>query len=253
MKRIFFLLPLLCLFACSRTESSEITLVSYNVGNFSKYKENSLPDIAELIMSTGATIVALNELDSCNRRHDAYQAKDLAEALGNWDYHFAAAFPYKGGAYGNAVVTSDKVIRREVVNLAREDGKEPRVVAVVETDKCVLGSIHIDFKGEVAPTSQVERTTEWFKSEYGHSSKPVFLCGDFNHEPGSDILEQIEEDWTLISGEDYTYPTDAPCKCIDFICTLKDAAPVRVLSSEVLTEGTETLSDHFPVKAVVSF
>ena len=33
----------------------------------------------------------------------------------------------------------------------------------------------------------------------------------------------------------------------------KDAAPVEVVSSEVLTEGTATLSDHFPVKVVVKF
>lgn len=253
MKRLIFLIPLFCILACNRNTSTELTLISYNVGNFSKYMENSIPDVAGLIASSGASIVALNELDSCNRRHDAFQAKDLAEAIGDWDYHFAAAFPYKGGSYGNAVVTSDKVLRRDIVNLAREDGKEPRVVAVVETDKCVLGSVHIDFRGEIAPSSQVETATEWFKSRYGHYSKPVFLCGDFNHEPGSDILAQVEKDWTLISGEDFTYPTEDPCKCIDFICVLKDAVPVHTVSWEVMTEGTELYSDHFPVKAVVSF
>lgn len=253
MKRLIFLLPLFCLLSCSSPVPTELTLISYNVGNFSKYMENSIPDVAELIKSSGATIVALNELDSCNRRHDSYQVRDLAEAMGSWDYHFAAAFPYKGGSYGNGVVTCDKVVRREVVNLAREDGKEPRVVAVVETDKCVLGSVHLDFKGEIAALSQAEATTEWFKAEYGHSTKPVFLCGDFNHEPGSDVLALIEKNWQVISAEEFTYPTEAPCKCIDFICVLKDATPVRVLSSEIMTEATERLSDHFPVKAVVSF
>lgn len=212
-----------------------------------------MPDIAEVIASSGASVVALNELDSCNRRHEEYQARDLAEKLGGWNYHFASAFPYKGGGYGNGVVTSDNVIRRDAISLSREDGKEPRVVTVVETDRYVLGSVHFDFAGQEAAPRQVEQATEWFKAEYGHSSKPVFLCGDFNHEPGSNVLHQIEKDWDMLSGEDFTYPTDAPCKCIDFICSLKDAAHVRAISSEVLTDGTKYCSDHFPVKAVVSF
>jgi endonuclease/exonuclease/phosphatase family metal-dependent hydrolase len=50
---------------------------------------------------------------------------------------------------------------------------------------------------------------------------------------------------------DNTYSTKNPRKCIDYVFAYKDAAPVEVVSSEVLTSGTETLSDHFPVKVVV--
>jgi endonuclease/exonuclease/phosphatase family metal-dependent hydrolase len=59
--------------------------------------------------------------------------------------------------------------------------------------------------------------------------------------------------WTQLSGTDFTYSTTSPRKCIDFVFAYKDAVPVEVISSEVLTEGTATLSDHFPVKVVVKF
>ena len=63
----------------------------------------------------------------------------------------------------------------------------------------------------------------------------------------------MEESWTLLSGTDYTYSTTNPRKCIDYIFAYKEAAPVKVISSEVLTEGTAEFSDHFPIKVVVRF
>ena len=63
----------------------------------------------------------------------------------------------------------------------------------------------------------------------------------------------MREGWTQLSGQDFTYSTTNPRKCIDYVFAWKSAAPVEVISSEVLTAGTETLSDHFPVKVVVKF
>ena len=230
-----------------------MTLISYNVGVFSKYEDDTTPQVAELIRSAGASLVALNELDSCNRRHAAYQLKEFARELGDWSFQFASAFPYAGGAYGNGVVSSDKVISRYKVHLPKSDGSEPRSIAVVETDRCVFASVHLDYIGEHSQRDQVEALNDWFKAVYGNSKKPVFLCGDFNAEPDSETIRLMQEDWTQLSGTDNTYSTEKPRKCIDYVFAYKAAAPVEVLSSEVLTAGTESYSDHFPVKVVVKF
>ena len=231
----------------------QMTLVSYNVGVFSKYEDNTVPQVADVIRGADATLVALNELDSCNRRHATFQLKELADELGGWAYQFASAFPFANGAYGNGVVSRDKVTSRYKVHLPKSDGSEPRSIAVVETDRCVFASVHLDYVGENSQRDQVEALNEWFKAVYAGATKPVFLCGDFNAEPDSETIQLMRQGWTQLSGVDHTYSTKNPRKCIDYVFAYKAAAPVEVLSSEVLTAGTESFSDHFPVKVVVKF
>ena len=253
-KPVSFLLLSLALLSCGKSkEPVTMTLVSYNVGVFSKYEDDTTPQVADLIRRTDASLVALNELDSCNRRHAVYQLQILAEELGGWSFQFASAFPYAGGAYGNGVVSRDKILSRYKVHLPKSDGSEPRSVAVVETDRCVFASVHLDYIGERSQRDQVEALNDWFKAVYTGAKKPVFLCGDFNAEPDSETIRLMQEGWTQLSGTESTYSTTNPSKCIDFIFAYKAAAPVEVVSSEVLTEETETFSDHFPVKVVVKF
>ena len=254
MNKLYRLLPLLLLLSCGKSkEPTTLTLLSYNVGVFSKYEDNTTPQVAEVIRVSGAALAAVNELDSCNRRHAAFQLKELADALGGWSFQFASAFPYAGGAYGNGVVSRDKVLTRYKVHLPKSDGSEPRSIAVVETDRCVFAAVHLDYVGENSQLDQIKALNDWFKAVYAGARKPVFLCGDFNAEPDSEAIALMREGWTQLSGQDFTYSTTNPRKCIDYVFAWKSAAPVEVISSEVLTAGTETLSDHFPVKVVVKF
>ena len=254
MNKFSILALLLLAVSCGKTREPEtMTLVSYNVGVFSKYEDNTIPQVADVIRGADATLVALNELDSCNRRHATFQLEELAAQLGGWAYQFASAFPYAGGAYGNGVLSRDRVISRYKVHLPKSDGSEPRSIAVVETDRCVFASVHLDYVGERSQIDQVNALNDWFKAVYAGARKPVFLCGDFNAEPDSEAIRLMQEGWTQLSGTDFTYSTKSPRKCIDYVFAYKTAAPVEVISSEVLTAGTESLSDHFPVKVVVTF
>lgn len=49
-------------------KADTLRLMTYNVGVFGKYVENSAPMIASMIKEMGANTCALNELDSCNTR-----------------------------------------------------------------------------------------------------------------------------------------------------------------------------------------
>lgn len=222
-----------------------LTLMTYNVGVFSKYKD-SLQDVAELIREEGAGLVALNELDSCNRRHNTFQLELLAGALG-YEGHFARAFDFAGGAYGNGVVSVEPVLECRRIDLPKLEGLEPRSVAVIETPSCVFASAHLDFKG--SSHEQASIINNWFTEHYSGFSKPVFLCGDMNSVPGSDTIKELEKCWTRLSPDAVTYP--AGSKCIDYVFAFKDAKPVEVVSTRVISDCTAGFSDHYPVVVTV--
>ena len=242
------------LFSCgTRPSPKTLTLMTYNVGAFSKYVDNSTAGVARLILDNGVQLAALNELDSCNRRHNSFQLKDLAAELGDWQYLFSSAFPYAGGAYGNGVVSSAPIEKRYRIALPRGDGSEPRSVAVAETADCVFASVHLDHKSQAAALEQMKTVNDWFGKVYAGSKKPVFLCGDFNVVPEDEVIALAKTQWTLLSGTAFTHSTHHPKHCIDYIFALQDAAPVEVLDVRVLTEGTEEMSDHFPILMNVKF
>jgi endonuclease/exonuclease/phosphatase family metal-dependent hydrolase len=253
--RWILLSALLVLLSCQGQKAQRsLTLMTYNVGVFSKYEDNTTSDVAQLILDRSATLVALNELDSCNTRHSAYQLKELAQALGpDWAYHFARAIPYREGAYGNGVVSEKAVSSSYIIPLPQGDGSEARSVAVVETADCVFAATHLDHRSANAAMVQVRKINEWFTTRYAGCGKPVFLCGDFNVLPDSEVIALALERWTLLSGTDLTYSTKKRSKCIDYIFAFKDAAPVEVQNAEVLVEGTENLSDHYPVLITVKY
>ena len=255
-KALMAALTLLALVSCAGKRPAArqtLTLLTYNVGVFSKYEESGIAGVANLIRSSGATLVGLNELDSCNRRHADYQVQELARELGGWFFTFASAFPYAGGAYGNGVVSEKAIRYRYRVPLPQADGAEPRSVAVVETDQCVLGAVHLDHRSEAAALAQMQVVNDWFAAHYAHCPKPVFLCGDFNVVPDSPVIALAQSEWSLLSGTDYTHSTANPRHCIDYVFAYRHAAPVQVQDYRVYQDGASRLSDHFPVRVTVSF
>ena len=260
MKNIMKLIMLpLCLPAltssCAGNHSGKadtIRLMTYNVGVFGKYSEDSAPEIASMIKELDANTCTLNELDSCNSRHDAYQAKYLAECLGDgWDYAFGRAIAFRGGAYGEGLVTRDTVLNRYSIVLPQGDGAEQRVCVVVEADRYVFAATHLDHVSEAAAMAQASIITSSLKDTYGKSGKPVFLCGDMNSTPDSKVMQTMFKDWRNLSGTALTYPSRKPEICIDYILMLDNGADAEVLDSRVCTSfasgNVEDASDHLPV------
>ena len=218
------------------------TIMTYNVGAFDK-DHDSRAEVAQLVRRSRADIVAFNELDSCNTRHQTFQLKDVADMLG-WECYFARAMAYNGGAYGNGIASASPIIRTERIDLPRLRGSEPRSAAVVETAELVLAATHLDHKN--SRLEQVQIINTWFTEHYEDYNKPVLLCGDMNCLPGSEPINEFEKIWERISPYEVTYPGGGG-KCIDYIFRLRSSAPIEVIRAEVLNSGTNTLSDHFPV------
>ena len=124
MKHVYYLLIALLavLVACSSEQARKrpVRLMTYNVGAFSKELDDSAPMIARMIMELDAEIVSINELDSCNQRHDINQVQHLADELNavaagakpkeTWHGRFGRAIAYVGGAYGCGVVTKARIV-----------------------------------------------------------------------------------------------------------------------------------------------
>ena len=244
----------------------EMTLMTYNVGVFEKSGSNSMHHVAEIIKETQADIVSMNELDSCNLRHSTFQLEEIAQAAGGLDFHFAQAFPFAEGAYGNGIISKNPIISRHIIALPMENGAEPRSVAVVETKDCIFASAHLDHIGEAARIAQAKAINSWFKEKYSGSRKPVILCGDMNDTPESATIKTLSEEWEQLSGTALTHPSPLPYVCIDYIFALKSARKVKVTNTllpvgsnngharmNISPEIIGTASDHLPLCLTIEF
>ena len=239
--------------------SGSLRIVTYNIGAFSKYLGNSTDMVAAMMKEIEADAIGLNELDSCNTRHNTNQVAALANALGNWQSRFGKAMDYRNGGYGNGVVTpkSMKIVDSYTVTLAKGSGSEQRSICVVETDKYVIGAAHLDHTSQDASTAQALAVNAWASSRYRDCEKPVFFVGDMNSEPGSQTISALKGAWDVLSATDNTYPSTAPVKCIDYIFHYKNSKAVKVTGSNVAvkfhTGEVNKASDHCPVYCDVQF
>ena len=236
------------------TAGTEVTLVTYNVGVFSKSGSNTTGMIAQMLKEMGADVVSLNELDSCTTRNPSFQIRDLATEMGGWDWNFAPAIDYKGGKYGVGIIAAPgmEILSRKRLTLDKGDGAEQRALAVCVFRDFVFCSTHLDHRSADAQYNQAKQINSWIEATYGATDKPVFLCGDFNALPGSATLVYMRDSWTVISPNGFTFSAKNPSKCIDYIMVYKNAASrVEVLSAVIPTSfrtgSVSIASDHLPV------
>ena len=255
-------------------EKGTFRIMSYNVGAMHKFipeLEDNVNMIASMIRETQPDIVGLNELDSCNQRHNVNQVALLSEAVGKWKWYFGKAIDYKGGSYGNGIIVPEKTkVLKQYSHpypnptLEEENPRETRSVIVVETDRYVLLATHLGVgtytlqdqtKGNYM-LLQIEDLNNLALERYKNSSVPVFFCGDMNATPGSEAIQALEKYWEVISNQDEMTTVNSH-RTIDFIFHLKDSAPVEVVGAHTLLKyyngDSEKASDHFPIYADVKF
>lgn len=234
-----------------------LRIMAYNVGAFHKFMTNSSSMVADMILEVEADVVGLNELDSCNTRHNVNQIAGLAQNLGGWQWYFGRAMDYKGGAYGNGVVVPKgvKIVDKYFVTLPKtsKSGSEQRSIAVVETEDYVIGAAHM----EGAALNQVAVVNSWVERKYKNYNKPVFFVGDMNAVVGSDHIKSLETQFDIISSKQNSVPIDNPTRCIDFVFHYRKSTPVTVTGSATMTRfrkgNPQKASDHLPVYADVKF
>ena len=230
-----------------------IRLVTYNVGVFGIYISNSTVMIADMMNEIEADAIAVNEVDYMNDRHRADQLKEFAAALGDWDYMYGKAIPYRNGFFGEGAVMKKElnVLDKYTIALEKGPGVEARVLVVIETEKFIFASTHLDHVSQDACAMQAGVITTKLKDKYGKSGKPVFLCGDLNSRPDSKAIALLKQDWTILSSDELTFPSVNPYARIDYIMLLNNGAKCKKVKStvpKVFEKGDiKVASDHLPV------
>ena len=230
-------------------------LVTYNVGVFTKYvSDGSYQMIADMMTEGKADLVGISELDSCTvRTGRVFQLKKFAELMGKeWSYEYSRAMAYQGGAYGDGIASREKPVRAFAAPLPKGDGAEPRVMVVVEFEKYVFATTHLDHTSAAAQRDQVAVINRVMRERYAEASKPVFLGGDLNALPDSGTLRALQEAWTVLTPTDGgTYPSHDPKKCIDYILQLDNGVTCETAGARVLhcfeAGDAARASDHLPV------
>ena len=191
---------------------------------------------ATIINKQQPDVVALQELDSMTGRSEQrYQLGELATRTAYYPV-FGSAIDYDGGKYGVGILTREPPLNTKAIPLP---GEEPRVLLVVELKDYVLACTHLDLEEEQRLASIpliVEEAQRW--------QKPFILAGDWNDTPDSELLQEMAKHFTILSGNEATFPADKPQECIDYIASYKDR-PAEALESIVIDEPEA--SDHRPL------
>lgn len=252
MKRCVLSLVCATVFAALGTAGGEIRLMSYNIlhGKGADGKVD-IHRTAAAINREQPDFVGLQEVDCrVSRSGRIDEPAELARLTGLHPT-FASAFPYKGGEYGRAILSREKPLSVERVQL---DGKHPGVLLLCEFPDFWFGTMHLDL-AETNRLRQVGivRDVVALKSR----DKPVFLTGDWNATPKSKTLGAMRKFMTVLSTESrrtfHGFKGDRIAKnyCIDYIAVDKTHAEAVAVRETHVTEEP-VASDHNPVVAVLA-
>ena len=223
---------------------------------------SNLDEVAQLITSSGADVVLLQEVDRGTERSGGVdQLQRLAEAT-KYTPVFGRSLDYDGGQYGIAALTRNEVLFSETTPLPvtppqeRAGGsREPRVGLLIVT-RTVLGGLqlvntHLDASRDHVYRLQESRTLLDIVRSRLTADAPVLLGGDLNSEPESEVQQQLRaaglrDAWMECGqGDGFTFPAHQPAKRIDylFLTGRLTCTAARVVETNI--------SDHRPLLVTV--
>lgn len=211
-----------------------------------------LERIAEVIRSSGADIVALQEVDRGVERTEGRDLTAELAVLTGMHGVFSNNFNFEGGEYGNAVLTrfpvADSTNRHYEMIREGEQRGLLQVRLQVGTRELLLWNTHLDYRPD-----DVERWSSAGEilEELARSKElPVVLCGDLNDVPESRTLTRLKDRFmdaweSAGTGESRTHSSTIPSKRIDYIL-IRRGSGIRVLKAWTIDSRA---SDHRPVVA----
>lgn len=202
-----------------------------------------LAAIADLINMVSPDLVSLQEVELGTERSGGVDqtaalsaATGLASAFG-WNVDF------RGGGFGNAVLSRHPIVSVRNQGLPYPASFEPRGLLQVsielpDGEVVTLLATHLDHLDPGVRLRSVKAINDLVG---GLGQRPVILAGDLNAEPGSPTLSALADRWTTGTSAVPTYPAVDSFKRIDHVlATPSDRW--RVTSTIAL--GDASLSDH---------
>lgn len=230
-----------------------IKVMSFNIHHGAN-TENlaTLDKMADLIKSSGADIVGLQEVDSvCKRSGNVDQAKYLGEKSGLY-YTFVKHFSYDGGSYGQALLSRFPIKsthnKRLPVYSSTTNGEVALLVSSLSLPKNVnlnVAVAHLDYRNEASRVKQVDTLHKILK---GYKRK-LILMGDMNATPESETMLQLMKEFELTQQpQQFTFPVKEPIKKIDYILVQKGKG-IKSKEAVVLEDQS---SDHRAIMSVLT-
>ncbi len=223
----------------------------------------NLQQVADLVRSTRADVVMLQEVDRGTRRSgNVDQLQALIEGTGLAGV-FGRTLDYDGGTYGIAMLSRRGFLYDNTFPLAvtpvqaRAGGShEPRgallTVAATRAGRWYAMTTHLDASREDSYRLQeVDGVTALVKARVSDET-PLLVGGDFNSEPDSAVQQRLRaaglrDAWRECGhGDGFTYPAGTPAKRIDYLFL---TATLRCTEARVIETRA---SDHRPLLVTVT-
>ena len=262
--RVLTLLLAVLLAACASppgtpTPGRELTVLVYNIhaGKDAAGRDN-LARVAELVQSTGADLVLLQEVDrNTQRSGPADQPATLARLTG-YSIAFGRTIDFQGGEYGIALLSRWPIRRDTLIPLTvtappggTVEGREQRGVLVAVIDApdgpITVLNTHLDHTADDVWRLQEIATVLRVARGAGEPRQTMLLGGDLNARPGNPLHAELRragfrDAWVGCGeGAGMTFPASAPLRRIDYLYL---AGGTRCLRATVLASDA---SDHRPV------
>ena len=222
-------------------------LASYNVRNCLGLDDNcDYYRAGEVIHSFGADVIAIQELDLGTKRHHGDDILGKLAGVTGMVPTFARAIDYQGGFYGVGMLTRELPLHSRTVSLPGRE--EQRVLLMVELADCICCCTHLSLTREdqLASVDIIAREIAAFAKGKG---KPVFIAGDWNATPDSELMARMGEHFEILSDTAaFTFPANEPDRTIDYIARWK-GSPNGKLGTVVKADVpvVPIASDHRPV------
>jgi endonuclease/exonuclease/phosphatase family metal-dependent hydrolase len=239
-----------------------LRVMTYNI----HYGDPDLSKIAEVICSSGADVIALQEVDVhfSERSGFADQASEIASRCGmavrhGPIYDLPPLEPGKPNRqFGPAILTRYPIVSWKnhlLTRLSTQADAPPtpmtgflQVTVNVDGTEVDVFSTHLDYRRD--PAVRKTQVAEML-AILGTPSRPTILMGDMNAGPGQEelapLFARLKDSWAGHADPGFTVPVDAPDNRIDYIFL---AGPIQAVSARVLDT---TASDHRPVVAELTF
>lgn len=241
-------------------EKVKIRILSYNIhkGYDWTAKNYFIHDMRELINSSGADVVLLQEVIGQNNIHKKdglidVQFEFLAES--HWQHHsYGKNAIYDHGHHGNLILSKFPILNSENVNLSTNSFEKRGLllseIQIPNLNRTILaGCLHLNLLHS-SRTKQYEIIKNKVLSLGLADRSPLIIGGDFNdwNRKSSDVFENklgMQDVYKKTHGHfAKTFPSNFPLLNLDRIYVKN----LKILSSSILTSTkTYHLSDHLPL------
>lgn len=227
---------------------NSLRLATYNVHRCEPPNNSgaNYDNTAAVIANIDADVIALQELDDKTTLHPVSQIEELARRAG-MKYTFGQTIPFKGGKYGNGVLSKTTPISVDNIDLV---GTEHRRALVCEFSDYVFIATHFCHQKADNRTRSAEILNEYVTGKYSDSEKTVYLAGDLNDSnTGSEMFRTLQAQWEILSINAHTFPST--WSRLDYVLIWKGNEPeYEVIGTAIPSyKGIDmgTVSDHLPV------